>query len=428
MKEQATLAPVKPPIPQPSLQFENLIVDQDAAKELQCAICLQILNKPRQCKNGHLFCLTCITKCLSKNPECPSCRCRLTEEALARSLFVERHIRNLKVFCKYHFKWSEEAKDWEEDEQGCPHVLTLETRVTHEQKCGFAPVNCKYSPLCGKQRRMSLDAHEVSCPFRPLECTHCKKDIQFCNMEDHLKLCPMVPIECTACNVELRRGELDAHLRDSCPEAEVECTYSDQGCPKKVIRKHLEEHLGKEMAYHMILLKKSFDSCTKNMKEEFETVLKMKDDRIRQLEKALRITDTKVVWKIKNFSSVRKKSYLQSDKFSFADFNWFIGFYTDGDNDESRGYFSIYLFLDVNHMPKGKAVTIEYFLTFINHKDPDETVKKEFKTTFPIKGGQGWGDRKAVLASKISAENGFLKQDTLYVEAEIAVKKITWNL
>jgi hypothetical protein len=29
------------------------------------------------------------------------------------------------------------------------------------------------------------------------------------------------------------------------------------------------------MAYHMILLKKSFDSCTKNMKEEFETVLKV---------------------------------------------------------------------------------------------------------------------------------------------------------
>jgi hypothetical protein len=37
----------------------------------------------------------------------------------------------------------------------------------------------------------------------------------------------------------------------------------------------LEEHLGKEMAYHMILLKKSFDSCTKNMKDEFETVLKV---------------------------------------------------------------------------------------------------------------------------------------------------------
>lgn len=45
--------------------------------------------------------------------------------------------------------------------------------------------------------------------------------------------------------------------------------------PLQVIRKHLEEHLGKEMAYHMILLKKSFDSCTKNMKDEFETVLKV---------------------------------------------------------------------------------------------------------------------------------------------------------
>ncbi len=119
--------------PPPTLQFDNLIVDQDAAKELQCGICLQILNKPRQCKNGHLFCLSCILKSISKNTECPSCRCRLTEENLSRSLFVERHIRNLKVFCKYHFKWNEELKDWDEDEQGCPQVLTLETRVAHEQ-------------------------------------------------------------------------------------------------------------------------------------------------------------------------------------------------------------------------------------------------------------------------------------------------------
>jgi len=166
------------------------------------------------------------------------------------------------------------------------------------------------------------------------------------------------------------------------------------------------------------------------MRDEFDAILKLKEEKIRQLERSLKNSEaeTKVVWKIKNFSSLRKKSYLQSDKFSFADFNWFIGFYTDGDNEESRGYFSIYLFLDVNHMPKGKSVTLEYFLTFTNHRDANETVKKEFKTTFPIKGGQGWGDRKAVLSSKITADNGFLKQDTLYVEAEISVKKITWTV
>jgi hypothetical protein len=54
----------------------------------------------------------------------------------------------------------------------------------------------------------------------------------------------------------------------------------------------------------------------------------------------------------------------------------FIGFYTDGDNDESRGFVSVYLFLDVNNLPKGKNVTIEFALKFLNHKDPNEAVKK----------------------------------------------------
>lgn len=73
---------------------ESLIVDQESAKELQCGICLQLLNKPRQCKNGHLFCLHCISQCLEKGHECPSCRCSLKMEELARSLFVEKRIFN----------------------------------------------------------------------------------------------------------------------------------------------------------------------------------------------------------------------------------------------------------------------------------------------------------------------------------------------
>jgi hypothetical protein len=82
-----------------------------------------------------------------------------------------------------------------------------------------------------------------------------------------------------------------------------------------------------------------------------------------------------------------------------------MGFYTDGDNEESRGYISVYLFLDVNTVPKGKTLTIDFSLKFVNHKNPLESVKKgntipsiisiniacsiDFKTTFPIKGGQG---------------------------------------
>jgi len=79
-------------------------------------------------------------------------------------------------------------------------------------------------------------------------------------------------------------------------------------------------------------------------------------------------------------------------------------------------------------MPKGKNVTIEFFLKFVNHKDPNEAVRKEFKTTFPIKGGQGWGDRKAIKSSRITEETGFLKQDCLFVEAQIVLKRAVWSL
>lgn len=121
------------------------------------------------------------------------------------------------------------------------------------------------------------------------------------------------------------------------------------------------------------------------------------------------------------------------------------------------------MFLDVAHVPKGKSISIEYVLRFVNHKDPNDSIKKgmislwlfllldnfalfqsrtkirfgfrnvfliwhpEFKTTFPIKNGQGWGDRKAIKNTQME-QAGFLKDDTFYIEAEIAVKKVMWTV
>lgn len=87
-------------------------------------------------------------------------------------------------------------------------------------------------------------------------------------------------------------------------------------------------------------------------------------------------TETKIEWRIKNYSQLRKKSYIQSDKFDMAGFTWFIGVYADGDNPESKGFISIYLFLDVVHIPKGKSITLDYYIKFVNHKDPSDSIKK----------------------------------------------------
>jgi hypothetical protein len=64
--------------------LESLIVDADAARELMCNICLHLLEKPRQCQNGHLFCTDCIVPYLKRSSECPTCRCPLTEATLCR--------------------------------------------------------------------------------------------------------------------------------------------------------------------------------------------------------------------------------------------------------------------------------------------------------------------------------------------------------
>lgn len=102
-----------------SPQWEQLVIDQELAKELSCGICLQLLSKPRQCTNGHLFCHECIIASLEKRPECPTCRCHMSDaENIARfalspsrcphrgarrNLIVEKHLRELKLYCRHSF-------------------------------------------------------------------------------------------------------------------------------------------------------------------------------------------------------------------------------------------------------------------------------------------------------------------------------------
>jgi hypothetical protein len=47
----------------------------------------------------------------------------------------------------------------------------------------------------------------------------------------------------------------------------------------------------------------------------------------------------------------------------------FLGLFPDGDSEESRGYFSLYLFTDSSSAPRNKTVTLEYSLKILNHKE-----------------------------------------------------------
>eukprot|EP01133_Synstelium_polycarpum_P016370 gene16370-19479_t len=132
-------------------------------------------------------------------------------------------------------------------------------------------------------------------------------------------------------------------------------------------RKHLQDHIKDSVSEHLLLMKTHYTDTIQALKKDFAVVLQAKDDRIKHLEKNItdKDTSTKIEW--------------CSDKFTISGFSWFIGFYTDGDSIDSKGYISIYLFLDTNQVPKGKNLTIEYYLKFFNQKDPTLSIKKDFR-------------------------------------------------
>lgn len=125
-----------------------------------------------------MFCHDCIVQYIQRNPECPSCRCVLNESDLARSLFVERHIRQLSVYCKYHFFFNEESKEFEVDPTGCQELSQYENVDKHENKCQFAFVDCRYSSKCTRLRKKDLEKHEEECPYKPQTCSYCKLAVE----------------------------------------------------------------------------------------------------------------------------------------------------------------------------------------------------------------------------------------------------------
>jgi len=176
------------------------------------------------------------------------------------------------------------------------------------------------------------------------------------------------------------------------------------------------------------MMKKAFDTQTALLRREFDDALSSRDEKIKKLERLLNNYETRVDWKLKDFDvALKKKMYLQSPKFEFSETKWFIGLFTNGDTQDSNGFVSMYLFYDPPPR-RNRTITLEFTLTVVNRRDPNDSIKKGFKTTFPVDGGQGWGDRKFMSCQRITEAEGFLKESTLDISAHIHAKKVTWLL
>merc|ERR1712176_321595 len=57
-----------------SIAFLENVVQQAAASEIECGICLHVLRDPRILPCAHIFCAGCIQRSLQEKAECPQCR------------------------------------------------------------------------------------------------------------------------------------------------------------------------------------------------------------------------------------------------------------------------------------------------------------------------------------------------------------------
>ncbi len=79
--------------------FDSKIYINKPCDSYNCPLCLNVINDPRQCQNGHMYCNECIRSAISVRKECPVCKIYLVPENLGRCLVVQNITQSLPTLC-----------------------------------------------------------------------------------------------------------------------------------------------------------------------------------------------------------------------------------------------------------------------------------------------------------------------------------------
>ena len=118
----------------------------------------------------------------------------------------------------------------------------------------FVSVEC---PLkCDKHiQRRNLEEHKSSeCVKRPFTCEYCEYEATYeLVTNEHWLQCQKYPEKCpNKCSEDdIERQFLQHHLDEECPLQEVECKFSYAGCPVKMKRRKIQEHMDESKDEHL---------------------------------------------------------------------------------------------------------------------------------------------------------------------------------
>lgn len=208
----------------------SYVAEPDSA--LLCPICHDPMVDPVTTPCDHTFCYRCLRRSIASSPSgtaCPVDRHALSWSECARAgRLIRTQLNSLVVKCPNRSR-------------GCNQEMRREAAESHATtECRFREYPCP-DPACDKKLRQKSKTEE--CQHVPARCRYCDEAVQEADREWHLSSCPRAKTRCESCWQLVQRSSMSAHHETDCDGIEVACTYHDLGCPVRVERGELADHL-----------------------------------------------------------------------------------------------------------------------------------------------------------------------------------------
>eukprot|EP01038_Epipyxis_sp_PR26KG_P016189 gene16189-22015_t len=147
---------------------------ESPSKDFCCPICLDVLNDPIQCANGHSFCRFCLYRTLdtlsshesNNNNYCPTCRVVINKSNLVTNLFAKNLINSFAIQCVTTININDtetnNSNNNTVDDPGCNWIGIVSDLSYHLTECEYNMIdctnsNCKTSIIITKESVESED-------------------------------------------------------------------------------------------------------------------------------------------------------------------------------------------------------------------------------------------------------------------------------
>jgi hypothetical protein len=264
------------------ISFDRSLFIHPPSSEFQCPICLNIMNDPVSCPEGHTFCRHCVSKHLDAHAfevrTCPTCRIPLSKDKLVPSRLICNLIDDLAVRC---FSLQIAHEDRNQNfcfGDMCAWSGSLKDAQTHYGQCPHANATCPHSGCDEISVRYKLPEHMKNCDHRLVSCLWCQGGGKYYS---HSLVCPKRPVPCpNGCldgngNTLLVSHNLVAHHRSVCLMEEVGCKFAVSGCDKRLLRRDMPLH-EIDAGTHLVCLFEAHQRVLAQVRDQAEEIQNLK--------------------------------------------------------------------------------------------------------------------------------------------------------